>query len=808
MITNQQSDFLLELSVDKSDIPSYLDFFVFIDAPEHLKYLGAVLENVKYALSRPFLKDINQLFASGHLTNEEVDRYRFQCDYLIKAIENIKDADHYKRPQNTNVKEIMHGILTTHPYYVILFMNAKDNQSLYCTFHQIILFFVTLVKAKQCADKRIELKGYEKIKLSEAFRKFSTDTFINEWYKDVMSEQFHSLDDFINQFETLLKRLKSADTDSLKSVMKSCESFIEILNLARGIPKARKNFSKSKSRKNKKSKPSDITGYSALRGEMLVALTLPDNRDEQDVVLSFSMIMENDYQNEALDSGEEEAEQESKETFIFQTSQPLIAYARAYIGKRTAKSFIAIIERQNNYLPSSLQRLSAFETQHVFLTLNQDPENANQLVKQLVVLVMFFTSCDFQRAIAAINQSKKNILSDNNLNFRFCHQTKYWVMPAYKPSYQTPFDEEIAPPNIKSFYLSTTSLCKKKFNMLRNSDFTSGDIHNEINNLTESDIRKYIETFNINGLNLSRIKNHLFQTCCSLFGQATATLIFFREALGSNARSFYTTLTVEMIQQRYAALLTNTINSIDATNNIELPQNPLPGLVGARYKPEMLNVKQSLLNMREKLKDFENKLTERGVWLDFHNLYVCYQILAQSLLTGMRPIKSPLLHRENLLFSNGIYVRKEKNHEDQFSIRHIPVCDTTLALNDAFDSHMLAVKGRLIRKNLQPAVFDKLFFLTEEGNPAASTIKMYKKTLGTFFKSPPNFNRKLLRNFLEEHELSHEIIDVALGHANLGEQYWADHSSLSMREVRQYLYPYMEKFRKDLGITVIQGLKA
>jgi len=793
------------MGIADSDIPSYLEFLSFIDAPQNLKYLGAVLENVKAALERNLLSEIDELFTSGHLDVDQLIRYKEHCNFLLKTLVNY--PDHYKRPHLTNVKEVMQGLLTTHPFYVIVFMNAKHNQTLYCAFHQIILFFSHLVKFQNAKNNQIDFKEYEKNTLCAIFRKFSTDNEITQWYKNNQPDSISSVKDFIHQFKLLEDELRAYNTNFFLVLAESCRSFIEILNLSVGRPKPRKNFYNSKKRKKPKNEKGELTGYSALRGEMLLPLTLPDIRDEDDVIFSFSMLDEEEYNEEALESGEEKAEQESKDVFIFQTSQSIKSYVRAYHGKCAAKALMARIERQNNYLPSSLQRLSAFEIQNIFINLKQQPENANELIKQLIVIVMFFTSCEFHQAISVINKSKQiNFKEINELHF--CHKSKNWVMPAYQPSYLTPFEDKFGERNLKWFYLPTTSLCQERFEKLLNNDFRNKTINDEIRTLTENDLKKFIDTFGINGLKLSRIKNHFFQTCCSQFGQAIAALTFNRDAPGSNARNFYATHSNTFIQEHYTELLNKTIDSINASAQIALPENLSIGWVGARYRPEIQDIRKGLVNIRSELEKLQKSLVERGNWIRFHNLYVCYQILAQSLLTGMRPINSPLVQPEHLLYSDGIYVRLEKAQENQFNTRHIPVCDLTLALNDAYKQHFLAVKGRLLRKNIDPDTLPTLFFLTGTCSIETSIIKAYKKILFAFIKHPPNFNRKLLRNFLEQQRVSHEVIDVALGHANFGEQYWGQYSTLSMREIREYLKPHMEIYKSQLDIKLVVGLKA
>lgn len=212
--------------------------------------------------------------------------------------------------------------------------------------------------------------------------------------------------------------------------------------------------------------------------------------------------------------------------------------------------------------------------------------------------------------------------------------------------------------------------------------------------------------------------------------------------------------------------------------------------------------------MKQDLAKLQTQLIDRGRWIEFHNLYTTYQVFCQSVLTGMRPISTPIVKREQLINSVGIFIRKEKSREDEFNIRHIPVCQTILDLTDEYEQHILTVKGRLIRKNIDPHIAPPLFYLEANGRPQPFQTLLYQKYLKRYINLPPNLNRRLLRNFLEESGVSHEITDVALGHANLGEQYWGESSTMSLREIRISLTPHMDKFKTTLGIEAIAGLQA
>ncbi|HCU65744.1 MAG TPA: hypothetical protein DF774_08295 [Rheinheimera sp.] len=794
---------LAPLGIQGQEAEGLIGLLDFINAPEDLFCLAAVLENVIAALELPLIKDV----ASDTKLVQQALEYRSKAYFLIERLQKHRERGHLFRPVETNVRLAMHTYIGRRRVYVLLFMTSEKNQHLYRAFQQILLFLPALIAKQTAQNTAVCLTDGDLKQLSEIFREFSQETPITDWYSTLSRDTYQSLSHFIERMKPLKAHLKKLNYNKKLRQIIRLDIFIRILGLGLGIPRPRKS-SKGRERGSSPHKASEIDGYTALTGEMLVALTLPDIHDDEDLVYALweSPVDTTDY--ESIYSGEDEQEQETGDVYIFQTAQPLESYVQAFHGKLVSRAILNRISRQNNYLPLSLQMLSPYEYQLLLKTLSTPPDTKDTLILQLILLTMLYTASPFERAREVLFANR---FSDNEIpvNIGYEYSTHSWVIPALNLHYKTPGDISGAPKATNILRLPASSLCRLRFEELATKQMPTETPQSPCNktNVLVHEIHDYIKNIGNGTLTKGRISNHLLIHCCAIYGQATTALLFNREPPGSMARSYYTSLHITLLQQRYNKLMDILIATLGRPFDAPQPAEH-PGWIGARYRPEMEQVAAAIATMKTNLAHLQTRLIEPGTWIEFHNLYVTYQVLCQTLLTGMRPIQIPLVKREQLILSVGVFVRKEKAREDEFNTRHIPICQTMLELLNDYDRHMLIVKSRLLRKNFQLSSLPELFYLEANGQPQQFQPLLYQRELNRYIELPPNLNRRLLRNYLEEQAVSHEVIDVALGHANIGEQYWGAHSTLSMREIREQLASPMALLAKRLGIKTMAGLPA
>ncbi|SNY58626.1 hypothetical protein SAMN06297280_3449 [Arsukibacterium tuosuense] len=791
------------INITGKDAEELVDFLDFIDAPDDLIYLGAVLENITAALELPLIRDV----APHTKLVQRAMKYRSSAYFLLEKLQLHRDKIKFFRPMETNVKKAMQGYLSKHPIYVLLFMNSDKNQPFYNALQQILLFFPALIEQQTAKNPDVFLKEYEKRQICEIFREFSTESIITDWYGYIRGEKYNSLSKIIRLLQQLSLLLESEVYENKTRLLSRLNTLIQIFQLGLGIEKKRHNV-KSRHGGSRQNKSPEIDGYTALTGEMLVKLTLPDIHDDEDLIYALWGSPSEPVDYEALYSGEDEQEQEVGDVYIFQTSQPLESYVQAFHGKRVSSAILNRITRQNNYLPLSLQMLSHHEYQLILDAIINEHVNISMetLIKQLILLTMLYTASPFERAREVLFATRFND-NDTPVQIGYEYSTHSWIIPALNLNYKTTGDFSEAQKAANLLRLPATELCRFKFDKLAKLKPPSQTPEKPCNktNILSDDFSKYIADIGPGTLTKGRISNYLLVIGCAVFGQATTALLFNREPPGSMARSYYTSLHTSLLQQRYKILLDILATSVERKASTAAPAESY-GWIGARYRPEMNQITAAITKIQYDLSRLQTKLTEPGKWIDFHNLYVTYQVFCQSLLTGMRPITTPLVQREQLVVSAGVFIRKEKAREDEFNTRHIPLCKTVLELISAYERHLMIIKSRLLRTNIKPASLPTLFYIEVNGKPQRFQPLLYQRVLNHYINLPPNLNRRLLRNYLEEQCVSHEIIDVALGHANIGEQYWGTYSTLSMRDIRTQLVPHMAEFARLLGIKTIAGL--
>lgn len=794
---------LVQLGIQTKDIEGLLGLLEFINAPNNLYCLAAVLENVIAALELPLIKDV----ARDTKLVQQALEHRSNAYFLIEKIQKHREKEHLFRPQETSVRVVMRNYITDHQVYVLLFMNSTKNPHFYHAFQQILLFLPALIAKQTEQNPDVFLKDSDVKQLSEIFREFSQETPITDWYSAISRHSYQSLSHFIEHLRPLKTHLQKLNYNKKIRQSNRLDTFIKILALGMGHPRKRKN-SKGRERGSSTHKAPVIDGYTALTGEMLVKLTLPDVHDDEDLIYALWESPADAVDYESIYSGEEEQEQEAGDVYIFQSAQPLDSYVQAFHGKRVSSAILNRISRQNNYLPLSLQMLSPYEYQSLLQTLSTPPETDDTHILHVILLAMLYTASPFERARDLLFANRFN---DNEVpvNIGYEYSTHSWVIPALNLNYKTQSDIPSTQKAGNILRLPASRLCQLRFKELATKHSPTEIAEKPCNktNVLVSDIHDYINSIGTGTLTKGRISNHLMIYGCAIFGQATSALLFNREPPGSMARNYYTSLHISLLQQRYNKLLSALIASIG--RNYDAPQPAEnPKWIGARYRPEMAQVAATVSAMTTNLAHLQTRLIEPRAWIEFHNLYVTYQVLCQTLLTGMRPIQVPLVKREQLILSAGVFVRKEKAREDEFNTRHIPICQHLLDLLDDYDRHVLIVKSRLLRKSFLLSSLPTLFYLEANGRPQPFQPLLYQRELSRYIELPPNLNRRLLRNYLEEQAVPHEVIDVALGHANIGEQYWGAHSTLSMREVREQLAPPMSQFAKRLGVNTMAGLPA
>lgn len=813
---------------------SFLDLLVEMDCPENLLRIAIVLNNIIDALSAPLIDEIDN---HQELRNKAIGFLRIAKE-LKKTIEASQEPSFFAAATGaTDPEKALRGVLKSNPKYTLLYTTDPKAASSFQKFHQTILFLEPLIRS----NKNLEFKLSDYSRASLGFRRLfqspSIKHLLHMATEEVTSvKQLHVYLELLTdayklelQLPASWKEIKKVRDDQTHPLHQSVLDYDNakyvrrVIGLIRGIAIQRRNYTGKRvtiSHHNR--------NIQRLSDSLLIPFTFEEIQDDEGVIWGVIGSSE-EIEPENIASDEEPDEDDQGEMYIIDEHVPLAAYIHEFHKRRVSSDTIKRLEKQNNYVPLSLQLLSPLEIQTLISYTTTTAHSPEELIQKMVLLCMFFTSSPLDRAI---NLQVVDKIDVENLKGDVTYElySNHWIIKAYHLNYKT--TSNLIDVHKESSYLRlpATKICAAVF-----SNFKAQRVSFEpkVCGFSEDTFKKMLlSTFDtlphLKKGALARISNHMMLLCCERYGPPVATLLFNRDPVGSTAKNYYTTLRIELLVRRYKSLLNHLspiINTaISVIPNIGIKPINDKNYVGARNHPQWIYIRDCVQKLKnEAIRLSKNTLTDEG-WVAFHNIYVVYVLYTSGLLTGLRPINSPIVTPDKVIASANVFIHREKSKQDEFNTRFIPLLDSVLDQIQHYKIHLLSVKGRLLRLGMQPEQVPKLFFLNctasekEKITLLKFSIAEYKRYVDRYISAQINSNRKLLRGFLEDPSslnvntllppLSFEIIDTMMGHANLGEQYWSSTSTLSMSAIYENIKPYLKELESTLSIEALPGLQA
>lgn len=825
------------------------DFLNFIDCPEDLLRLDVVLTNIINALSAPLLKEIDN--------NPDLKRQAFFYKSIAASLKDSIEKNKEHLQLFASSEEAMHpekalrGILNSNPRYTMLFIGGVTTKNSLSNFRQAIIFLEPLIKS----SRNLEFKRSDYIKASLGFRHLMKAQPIQELlvsflghiesvqqlhvYLEALADEFKKhlgLEFNAEQLKLIRKNNEHPfhqqvlDYDNVKYVRR-------VIGLIRGVPIQRRNVTRrsliAPIQRQKVTRPSLInvpfkTKKQRFADSLLLPLTF-EGVDDEDAIIFGLVESPEKLDKEALESGEVPGEDDDGPLLLIDESVPLASYIQEFHRRRVSNDTIKRLERQNNYIPYSLQLLSPRELTSLIEFMGATSVSSEAQFLQVVLLCMFFTASSLERAVNLhVVELKGKNLKQLSSDVMYDISSHHWFIKSYDLGYKSVGQKylDVYEP-ISYFCLPSTHFCKDVFERFW-SNHRSRRL--KITPYSADEVRSlFKKNFeNIKDLKngvLARVSNHLMILSCQVHGQATATLLFNRDPLGSGARSHYTTLSANVLEKRYKSLLKNISPIFNALLTKKYSAKLVPvsslGVVGADWHPNHGYIIECIKLLKVRLITLSARWHKDESWVEFHNLYTIYVMYWTGMLTGLRPIKNPILLRQNLIKSAKVYIRREKSQSDEFNTRYIPLTDDVITQIEYYENHMLSVKGRLIRLGFDPKTLPPVFFLEYQKSHKEEKVKLldfsvsyYRNVINKYCITPINSNRRFLRGFLEEPArlnvkmppVPFEMIDTVIGHANIGEQFWSSGSTLGMRAIRKVVEPYLNELFKILKIKVLRGL--
>jgi len=265
----------------------------------------------------------------------------------------------------------------------------------------------------------------------------------------------------------------------------------------------------------------------------------------------------------------------------------------------------------------------------------------------------------------------------------------------------------------------------------------------------------------------------------------------------------YTTPSADYIRDIYTQSIESIINEIyqEAYDKTPPECGTATALKGFYLGSRLCPKRESIITMVEQLSshicDGRSDFNIES-FIQYHNIYTIYTSQMFAYATGVRAIKSPFIHIEEVDEETGLAVISDKDGKDFYNSRLVWLPDSVRKQLSYYSSHRDYVMNELILKHYPNDLSDTpfLFLLNHDFSIIELRPKNIKPLLEDIFPMPLNVNRRFLRTEMKERGCPIEIINCFMGHWSLGEEPWGKFSSLSFHDyvktLKQHIIPILD----------------
>lgn len=719
-------------------------------------------------------------------------------------------------------KTVIHGIINDYPMYSLLYyiyVNPENPLSL-LRLQQALISGVYNPHKDAKRLKPTDISNY-----GLAIRQITDVDQGRAWLANMDTHAVNSLSavrkllaQFSDDIENPEIKIETDDEDelikinTLKKSVKNSHLFLDAVN---GFHVIRRTVSKKRITEFRKSL--GVRGISDLDySEYCEVRVLGDDDDPSEYPEIHAVVIVSDNKEinqEAEELGLEPNEIQEPFEFIFVRYQNIPAYAQAFNDAVRARGAIKRMEIQNQYLPMSTQLLNDYDLDQLSkliskLSIGEEKELG------LLLSGIFATSTSVDDFINLQVIHKKEEFISGELSIGYDLEKKSWLIPVYSLDLKTDFDDTSeCSRNTETDYFSIPDMFgfSRRLNKLFIKDIPSKPFKElkQAKNKIKSILRESNDR-----LTLSRVERYLSLRVAGKHEPTQATYLFNRYLSSSSARRFYTAQPTSHYQDIYSNVCEDVLNKINSDFKIQKKAAGLSDCyIGARYCPKTSHIKDVLKKMQRDISQYKKDLIENGDWRTFHNLYTTYVIYAQGLLTGIRAVEDPIIGPADIIRELNIAVFRDKDTEDQFHTRTVPLHPIVLNLIDFYEEHRNAILVRLSAINpldsrkMQSSEAAPFVFLIDE-NYRCLNVKpsLLKPILSNYTNLPLNSNRKFLRNLLLEENVSMHAIDTLLGHAASGEPFWNSCATIDFTTISEELINKLDVLVSKVELNPQQGL--
>lgn len=230
--------------------------------------------------------------------------------------------------------------------------------------------------------------------------------------------------------------------------------------------------------------------------------------------------------------------------------------------------------------------------------------------------------------------------------------------------------------------------------------------------------------------------------------------------------------------------------------------------VGARFVATFASVASLIAGFRTDLSMPRRNLVSRENFIQYHNVYVLYTWLVQSLSTSLRAVRSP----------NQLYVGwqaglisgekpvaaasdKDSIYCDRARLASLSgVVDAQFGLYRTHTDHIIRLLGlRLPWRNTSPEDLP-LMILSQKRIEPLTPAWVEQQLAARGFPLPANFHRAFLRTELLARGCAAEVVDAFLGHARAGEKPYGRYASFDFSQHLSVIDSALGELHKALSL--------
>jgi len=265
----------------------------------------------------------------------------------------------------------------------------------------------------------------------------------------------------------------------------------------------------------------------------------------------------------------------------------------------------------------------------------------------------------------------------------------------------------------------------------------------------------------------------------------------------------YTTPSADYIRDIYTKSIESVINEIyqEAYDKTPPECGTATALKGFYLGSRLCPKRESIITMVEQLSSqiYEGRSDyDTESFIQYHNIYTIYTSQMFAYATGVRAIKSPFIHIEEVDEETGLAVISDKDGKDFYNSRLVWLPDSVRKQLSYYSNHRDYVMNELIPKKYPHDLADTpfLFLMNSDLSIIELRPKNIRPLLTNIFPMPLNVNRRFLRTEMKERGCPIEIINCFMGHWSLGEEPWGKFSSLSFHDyvqtLKQHIIPILD----------------